>query len=91
MIFTAEVSAAWSLLRPEFTSVIPQPAYEQIPLGYPLPAGDVDWLNAVDSWIELKLVDGTVENLYDYWIRGKGAEPATLRWSVIRNVLGWTE
>ena len=89
MIFTAEASAAWSLLRPEFASVIPQPNRERIPLGYPLPAGDGDWVNTVDSWIELKRHDGTIKNLYDYWVRGKGAKPRTPRWSVLRDVLHW--
>ena len=91
MIFTAEASTAWSLLRAEFTSVIPRPEREKIPLGYPLPAGDGDWMNAVNSWIELKLHDGTIKTLYDYWVRGVGAELRTPRWSVMRDVLGWTD
>jgi hypothetical protein len=30
-----------------------------------------------------------VERLFDYWYRGKAEEKRVVRWSVLRNVLGW--
>ena len=43
----------------------------------------------VNIWIEQKRKDGTIEELFDYWILGqqRGARPR--RWSVLDDVLGW--
>jgi hypothetical protein len=41
--------------------------------------------------VYLKQQEGTVAELYDYWMLGGVAEPRHRRWSVIRNVLGWVE
>jgi Na+/H+-dicarboxylate symporter len=91
MIFSAEAGSALSLLRPEFTVVVPEPPIQKIPLSYALPLGEIDWLNVVNSWIELKRGDGTVARLYDYWILGREAEKRRPRWSVIRDVLHWVD
>jgi hypothetical protein len=45
----------------------------------------------VNSWIELKRRDRTLDRLYDHWILGESAEHAKPRWSVIRDVLGWVQ
>lgn len=45
----------------------------------------------MNSWIELKKSDGTVQQLYDYWVLGREAEQLGPRWSVIRDVLGWVD
>ena len=44
----------------------------------------------VNTWIELKRKDGTLDALYKYWILGLDATPREPRWSIMRNVLGWT-
>jgi ABC-type amino acid transport substrate-binding protein len=41
--------------------------------------------------LELKKKDGTINQLYDYWILGKNAERTKPRWSVARNVLHWIQ
>jgi hypothetical protein len=89
MLFIAELGSAWTLLRPEFTSVVPEPPLQGVPMAYPLPMGETALKNAVDNWIELKRGDGTIDQLYDHWILGRAAEDPTPRWSVIRDVLGW--
>jgi len=90
MIGLAETLSAWSLLYPTYTVVIPEPSYQRVPIGYPLPASEPDWLSTVNSWIELKKGDGTIDRAYDYWILGKEADPRVSRWSVVKDVLGWT-
>ena len=37
----------------------------------------------------LKHEDGNVDELYQHWILGGGAQPRQPRWSLIRDVLGW--
>jgi hypothetical protein len=44
----------------------------------------------VNTWIELKRKDGTIDALYKYWILGQNAAPKGPRWSIMRNVLHWT-
>jgi Na+/H+-dicarboxylate symporter len=86
-VSAAESGSAWSLLYPAYTVAIPQPDVLTVPLAYPLPRGDHDWINFINTWIELKKKDKTIASLYDYWILGKNAVPKQPRWSVIRNVL----
>ncbi len=89
--YIAEAASAWSLLYPRFDVVVPEPGLLGLPLAYELPAGDSAWRHAVDAWLELKRADGTVEQLYDYWILGLEAVEEPPRWSVLRDVLGWFE
>jgi Na+/H+-dicarboxylate symporter len=91
MVYVAEIASAWSLLHPEFASVVPDPPMQNVPLAYPLPLGEPEWKNVVDHWIELKQSDGTIDQLYDHWILGRDAEKRGPRWSVIRDVLGWVD
>lgn len=88
LVSAAESGSAWSLLYPAYTVAIPQPDVLTVPLAYPLPRGEHDWINFVNTWIELKKKDKTIASLYDYWILGKNAVPKQPRWSVLRNVLG---
>ena len=37
----------------------------------------------------LKKKDGTIDDLYDYWILGKDPKEKEPRWCVLRDVLGW--
>jgi ABC-type amino acid transport substrate-binding protein len=45
----------------------------------------------IDTWIDLKRYDGTIQQNFDYWILGLDAEERPPRWSVLRNVLGWVD
>jgi ABC-type amino acid transport substrate-binding protein len=74
------------LLHPQFTVVVPQPGLVRIPLAYPL-ARDEEWRKFVDQWLELKRKDGTLEELYAYWILGRDAAEKRRRWSIWDDVL----
>jgi len=88
LVYPVEIGSIWSLIYPDFGIVVP-PRTEKIPMAYMLPIGEPEWESAVDTWVELKKTDGTVERLYDHWILGRESESAEPRWSVIRDVLGW--
>ena len=91
LVHTAQGGAAWTVLYPEYTVVVPQPNLISIPLAYPMARGDERLLDFVNAWLELKKSDRTFNEYYGHWIRGKGAETRGPRWSVVRNVLGWVE
>jgi ABC-type amino acid transport substrate-binding protein len=50
---------------------------------------DREWIDFINTWIDLKKKDRTIATLYDYWILGKSTVEKEPRWSVIRNVLHW--
>ena len=85
----AERGSVLTLLNPKWTVVVPSPGLIKIPLAFPLGGTDPQWSSFVNTWIEMKRRDGTLDALYDHWILGKDAEKRMPRWSVVRNVLHW--
>ena len=91
MLFGGEALASYSLLNPQFGVVIPRPSFPSVPAAFIVPIGEPGWHGVVNEWVGLKRTDGTVRELYDYWVLGKDAEHHEPRWSVIRNVLHWID
>ena len=91
VVLPAERGSVLTLLYPKYTVVVPEPGIVKIPLAFPVARRDQDWASFLNTWIELKRRDGTIDALYDHWILGKQAAKREPRWSVIRNVLHWVE
>lgn len=91
LLYPAEAGSAWTLLYPEYSVAVPQEDLVKVPMAYGLPPGEVAFTNYVNSWIETRRRDGTIDQLFDHWILGTGANEVRPRWSVIRDVLGWVE
>lgn len=91
LIITAEVGTGFTLLYPEYTVVVPKPTLWRLPLGFATAQGNLELAEYLDSWIATHRPKGTFQRAYDYWILGEGAKLKQPRWSVIRNVLHWTE
>jgi ABC-type amino acid transport substrate-binding protein len=91
MAMAAESGSVLTLLYPKYTVVVPEPEIVKIPLAYPVARRDQDWAHFINTWIELKRRDGTIAALYGHWILGKQANKRQPRWSIMRNVLHWTE
>jgi Na+/H+-dicarboxylate symporter len=87
VVLPAERGSVLTLLYPKYTVVVPEPGIVKIPLAYPVARRDQEWVQFVNTWIELKRRDGTIDALYGHWILGKYAEKHQPRWSVIRDVL----
>jgi Na+/H+-dicarboxylate symporter/ABC-type amino acid transport substrate-binding protein len=85
----AESGSVLTLLYPKYTVVVPEPGIVKIPLAYPVARRDQDWASFLNTWIELKRRDGTIQALYGHWILGKEAGKREPRWSIIRNLLHW--
>ena len=84
----AENGAAWTLLHPEYTVVVPQPSPVKIPSAFGLALDAGDLTGAVNEWVVFATNEGMIQRAYDYWILGQGAEDKQPRWSILRNVLG---
>jgi len=89
LVYSAEAGSAWTLIYPAFSVAVPQPDVLAIPLSYGMARGDSELADYVNTWVELKKNDQTIQALYDYWILGRSAAQQERRWSVIRNVLRW--
>ena len=48
-------------------------------------------LEVVNAWLHPAREDGTIDELYDYWVQGKIGARKPARGSVIRNVLHWVD
>jgi Na+/H+-dicarboxylate symporter len=87
----AERGSVLTLLNPKYTVVVPEPGIVKIPLAYPVAGRDPSWGYFLNTWIELKRRDGTIDALYGHWILGKQTGKRRPRWSIMRNVLHWVE
>jgi hypothetical protein len=85
----AQVGAAWSLLYPEYSVVVPQPNPLKLPAGIAMRKGDRDLADFVNEWLVIRKASGALDRAYEYWVLGKGAEERRRRWSIMRDVLGW--
>ena len=90
-ITTVEKAGAWSLLRPEYSVVIPVPDVMKFPAAFPIPHGEEDLADFLKIWISMKEKDQTIQKTYDYWVLGKQFKKKQPRWSVIRDVLHWVD
>ncbi len=88
-VFTAEAGSAWCLIYPRFSVAVPHPDVLRLPLAIPMARGNEELMDFLNLWIQLKQRDRTLERLFDYWYRGKAEGNRKVRWSVLRNVLGW--
>jgi len=89
LVFSAETGAAWAMLYPEFSVVVPKGLKLKAPVGLTLPKGQQDYVQFINTWLTLKEDNGFLQRVYDYWILGENPRARKARWSVLRNVLGF--
>lgn len=90
-LLPAEHAAAWTLLYPQYSVVVPQPGPIGIPSAFGVARTPDELVDVIDEWIVFASNAGVVERAYTYWILGGGARPPRPRWSVARDVLGWID
>jgi ABC-type amino acid transport substrate-binding protein len=90
-VLPAERGSVLTLLHPAYSVVVPQPDTIKVPIAYPVARSDERWLTFVNSWVELKKKQGTIDALYRHWILGRNVAPSSKRWSVVRDVLHWVD
>ncbi len=67
--------------------VVPKPRPIKVPLAYVIAGRDQQFAGIVNTWIDLKRKDGTLDELFAHWILGKDAMPKPARWSVVHDLL----
>jgi Na+/H+-dicarboxylate symporter len=89
VLVIAEEGMAWSLVRPEYSVVIPKDHVLRRPLAYAMRPDAGELAEFVNEWLVLQKARGGIDSAYNFWILGNGAEERPPRWSIERNVLGW--
>jgi Na+/H+-dicarboxylate symporter/ABC-type amino acid transport substrate-binding protein len=89
--FSAEIGAAWTLLYPQYSIVVPKGVNVKAPTGFGLPHGQVEFSSFMNTWLDLKKKSGDMDKLFRHWILGEGQTQHEPRWSLIRNVLDWID
>ena len=89
MVFSTEAAAAWSMLYPQYSAVIPKGMKLKVPVAFSLPKGEDEYARFMNTWLQLKDENGFQQRVYDYWLLGKNPKAKKARWSVAKDVLGW--
>jgi len=89
IVVTAERGSAFTLLHPQYSVAVPKPRPFKVPLAYVVAGGDIEMAALINTWIELKRKDGTIDALFEHWILGRDSRPKRPRWSLIDDVLRW--
>jgi ABC-type amino acid transport substrate-binding protein len=72
ILHSSEHGAAWTLLYPEFSLVVPTPS-TFVPFGYAVARGNDALLRPLDAWLGEQKTNGTVDALYRHWMLGQAA------------------
>lgn len=93
LLWEEQEALAWSLKHRQYRVVLPTPSLGVDLHSYAIRSDSERFRNYLNQWLELKKRQGFTEKQYDLWILGKTdiAVPPEPRWSVIRNVLHWTD
>ncbi len=89
MVVEAEGGAAWTLIYPDFTVIVPKGLRVKGSTSLALPTNQDDFSRYVDAWLEVSEKSAFIEQLKRYWILGQDDARKPPRWSIMRNVLGW--
>jgi len=88
LVYSAETGAAWTLIYPRYSVIVPRGLSYKAPVGFALPEGQPELLSFLNTWFDLKQKNGVLKQFYEHWILGKDDSSVEPRWSVLRNVLG---
>ena len=67
--------------------VVPEPGRVKVPLAYAVSLGNGAMVRFLNTWIQLKRKDGSIDALLQHWILGRDARKT--KRSVLHDVLGW--
>ncbi len=90
LVLSAEEGAAYTYRYPRYTTVR-TPKSIRIPASYAVPKGDIEMMEFVSNWVDLKKSEGTTDALYQYWMLGGVTKKKLPRWSIVRDVLHWID
>ncbi len=88
LLVPAEEGAAWNVLHPKHTVMVPEPQLQR-PVCMVVRPDDAEWLTFINRWLDFEELDGNPARLRGYWVEGGGTKERPPRWCIARDVLGW--
>jgi len=82
LLISAEEGFAWCLLYPNFCVAVPHPKILTEDLAYVISQTDLNFCRYLNTWLQIKKTNGTLDKLYRYWIMGKNIKKKEKRWCV---------
>lgn len=93
LIWGETQAVAWILKHRDYRILFPKPAIGQDTFAFLTNKEDFRFQQYLNAWLTLKTSQGFYDHQFDLWIHGKTdkVELQEPRWSVIRNLLHWTD
>ena len=88
LILPAEEGAAWNVLYPDHSVVIPKLEIYR-PVGLAVRRNDGEWASLLDRFLCVQEMAGTLQRLRQYWVEGGGTEDRRPRGRLLRDALHW--
>ena len=74
MLMGAAAASAWTLINPDYTVVVPKPAFNPVQMAFPIAKNDQTFELFMRNWITMKKQSDMIDRLFHYWIEGKKAK-----------------
>jgi ABC-type amino acid transport substrate-binding protein len=87
LLISAEAGFAWTMFYPDFGVIVPEGTNAQYPTGFAVAKRHTDLANYLNAWLNIRRSSGKIQQVYDYWILGKGSKAQIRRWSVMDNII----
>ena len=93
ILWEEQQAIAWSIGKKNIRVMFPSPNLGNDSLAYAIRPNNPRFLNYLNQWLELKTTQQFSQKQNDLWIKGKTeiAAPYEPRWSIIRDILHWTD
>ena len=81
----------WCLAHPGYTTISFDHSFGKNYFAYPVATDAQPFINFLNEWLDLKNQQGFELKQRQYWFTGKAEKPTSERWSILRNVLKWSQ
>ena len=69
VIISAQKGAAWNVLEPSLTLLVPKPT-KSLPTARQVPEDAIELSRVWNHWLKLQGLDGTKNKVYQHWVEG---------------------
>lgn len=86
-VYTAEAGSAWTIVYPAYSVAVPQPDVVSLPLSIAVSKNNAPFIQYLNTWIDLKKNDLSIEYLTNYWIYGRREMKDSRRWNILDDLI----
>lgn len=86
-VYTAEAGSAWTIVYPAYSVAVPHPNVVSLPLSMAVSKNNISFMPYLNTWIDLKHNDRSIERLTNYWIYGKREKEENKRWNILDDII----